>query len=61
MKKDEDALRKIAAIAHFGGLSDMSGLEALIAIRRVIPKEYFIQIANKSDSEIKKLINKKPA
>lgn len=57
MKKDEDALRKITAIVHFGGLSDMSALEALIAIRRAIPKEYFIQIANKSNSEIKKLIN----
>ena len=61
MKKDEDVLRKITAIVHFGGLTNMSEEDALIAIRRAIPKEYVIQISNKSYSEIKKLINKKPA
>lgn len=44
MKKDEDALRKIAAMAHFGGLTNMSALEALIAIRRAIPKEYLSKL-----------------
>ena len=38
MKKDEDVLRKIAAIAHFGGLTNMSEEDALIAIRQLIPK-----------------------
>lgn len=52
----EAALLKITAIAHFGGLVDMSAEEALRAIRHATPESCFNQIASKTSDDIKRLM-----
>lgn len=52
----KEAILQIAAIAHFGGLADMSEEEALRAIRCLTLRTFSDNLASKSPEEIKALI-----
>ena len=52
----KEAMIQITAIAHFGGLSNLSEEEALRAIRRLTLETFSSELARKSPEEIKALI-----
>ena len=52
----QEALLKITAIAHFGGLVDIDAEEGLRRIRQYTPKKYFNSIASRDNESIKRLI-----
>lgn len=51
-------LEKIAAIAHFGGLVNMSAQDALFAIRSLTLDEHFGRLNTKAEEYIKSVIEK---
>ena len=52
----ESALEKVTAIAHFGGLAEMSALDALKAIRHATLPYSFDQLVDKGEAVIKATI-----
>lgn len=55
----EAKMETIAAIAHFGGLADLSAIDALSSIRFATSKDTFSKLAIKTPREVKEFILRK--
>jgi hypothetical protein len=52
-------METITAIAHFGGLADLSAIDALSLIRFATSEDTFSKLASKSPREVKEFILRK--